>query len=141
MKNRLTLLSAVLVFFGYFLIGCEGSSDDFDDLDIPLISNIPVSANVANAYSYVINANDFSTENLADLQFDSASFSCALTIANYNGGDLSLAIFSEDSSASFIRDISSSIVIAEIPEFKPRYLFVKMENFSGSMTLAVSNGD
>jgi hypothetical protein len=132
--------SLVLLLLSFLFLSCTESSD-LEDLDIEwnLAKNIPISSNVQHAYSYVILAEDFSTDNEEVLQFDSSSFIFSLTVVGYQAGTMELSVYNEDSTASFSRVVTSSTVISEFPEFQPRYLHLALDDFTGQATLSLTD--
>jgi hypothetical protein len=131
MKNLSILLFLLIA------IGCV-DPQEIDEMDVKLIENIPVTANTRNAFSYVISANDFSQQTNLLLNFDSSSFVVAIVIGGYAQGELSLALYNEDSSQTYRQRVTSSMVFADFPTFKPTALELGLEEFSGSVDLAVS---
>jgi|GEM_PF-4413889 len=121
---------------------CYNSSDpDQLNINTDLIQNVPVSSNVTNAYSYVIAADNFTSEHNLTLDFDSTSFVCSLTIAAYKAGTLDVQIFNKDSSETFVRKINSGTVITEFPSFKPEKLHLVLDQFTGNVSLSLASDD
>ncbi|HCX22411.1 MAG: hypothetical protein CMB80_32795 [Flammeovirgaceae bacterium] len=132
MKNVFT----PLLFLGLLMAGC--TTDDLDDMDIEAIQNIPVTTNVANAFTYVVKADGFSQQINSSLNFDSTAFVLSLVVADYSSGELSMAIYNEDSSQVYRQQITSNMVFTDFPEFQPTALEMDVDGFSGSLTLTVA---
>lgn len=132
MKNILILCLSLAVF------SCVDPAE-LDDMDVELVENIPVTANTPNAFSYVIRANEFSQQVNSPLNFDSTSFVMSLVIADYSNGSLLLSIYNEDSSQVYRQQVSSSMVLSDFPVFKPTALDLALEDFSGSVNLAIAD--
>ncbi|WP_421870969.1 hypothetical protein [Marinoscillum sp.] len=132
MKNILILCLSLAVF------SCVDPTE-LDDMDVELVENIPVTANTPNAFSYVIRANEFSQQMNSSLNFDSASFVMSLVIADYSNGSLLLSIYNEDSSQVYRQQVSSSMVLSDFPAFRPTALELTLDDFGGSVNLAIAD--
>ena len=84
-----------------FIVGC---SDDSKDITNPITTpydNTPVVVNALNAYTFTLNANDFSITRVDSLSFDADSLVVTLTLANHSTGDGDISIVAANSAIIF----------------------------------------
>ncbi|MFY0605950.1 MAG: hypothetical protein JXR10_04490 [Cyclobacteriaceae bacterium] len=131
------LLVPLMLFFG-----CDEISDDLSGIDasLEMVKNVPVISNVGNVYSLVVNAEGFSMQDSSDVKMDS-SLVLSIAVADYTSGSMRFSVFAEDSSIVFDRMITSSIVISEFPPSAARSISMIMEDFSGKVSLSLTEGE
>lgn len=123
----------------FFLESCISSEDIPQDIILGSTKNIPVSNNVPNTYSYVLQASNFSINEDFLMQFDSDSFALSLVVGAYDAGSMQLSVFGENhSSQNFQKVVESDMVMTDFHYFKPDSLNLKFINFTGAVTLNIT---
>ena len=92
--------SFLKIFTGIVLLlmfACENDSPDTLDPFTTLYDNIPIVVNTLNAYTFTVNANNFSMNRVDNLSFETDSILLSLTLANYSNGNGTLSVLSDDS--------------------------------------------
>ena len=101
--------------------------------------NLPVTTNVANSFTYSINANQYSDNSHNDLSFLSDSLVVTLSSSNYSSGQ-AIILVSDSSNATVFSDTVNSnktIVMAHLKTTKPRYCSLDITNLTAKLAFVV----
>ena len=123
MKNSLIFLTA-------FFLGCVGPSE----ADHGLVENMPAIINTSSAFSFILRADNYSSENSIELSFslpEGQNLASGLIVTEYKGNDTTL-IRLEDEAGDEIYNYSINGDITELntsSTSKPKKAIIITKNF------------
>jgi len=122
-----------------FIVGC---SDDSKDITNPITTpydNTPVVVNALNAYTFTLNANDFSITRVDSLSFDADSLVVTLTLANHSTGDGDISIVAANSAIIFAEPLNENKVViqTDIIGNIPEAVSIQLSDFTGSISFVL----
>ena len=132
MKNSLIFLTA-------FFLGCVGPSE----ADHGLVENMPAIINTSSAFSFILRADNYSSENSIELSFslpEGQNLASGLIVTEYKGNDTTL-IRLEDEVGDEIYKYSINGDITELntsSTSKPKKAIIITKNFSGILDWSVT---
>ena len=132
MKNSLIFITA-------FFLGCVGPSE----ADHGLVENLPAIINTSSAFSFILRADNYSSENSIELSFslpEGQNLASGLIVTEYKGNDTTL-IRLEDEAGDEIYKYSINGDIAELntsSTSKPKKAIIITKNFSGILDWSVT---
>ena len=132
MKNSLIFLTA-------FFLGCVGPSE----ADHGLVENMPAIINTSSAFSFILRANNYSSENSIELSFsllEGQNLASGLIVTEYKGNDTTL-IRLEDEAGDEIYNYSINGDITELntsSTSKPKKAIIITKNFTGILDWSVT---
>lgn len=139
------LLSGITLTFTLFYVGCVGPEEPVDGL----LDNIPVVVNTAEAFTYSLLADDYSTEETYRLNFSNESEKNELVItlvsteyrASPNDTTAFWVVNSQDSILHLYR-ITNNMVVVDIDSVSdrniPETIYFKATNFTGMIELVLA---
>lgn len=103
-------------------------------------SNTPVIANASNAFSFIIAANNYSSNYNSSLSFTKDSLAISITSANYSSGKVLLSIADSSGSVIVQDSVMANKVVAETLSGKgiPKECTIICQNYSGSLVFALA---
>ncbi|MCX6151976.1 MAG: hypothetical protein NTX22_15735 [Ignavibacteriales bacterium] len=132
------IFTLVLCAFSAFFISCDMNvnHDDWRNKDS---GNIPAVVNTTNAFSFAIDAADFSFNEKYSVDFKSNSFSIGLTVSGYRNGTGHLDIYNEKDSIYYSTTLSNNIVLANdnIAGGPPHKIALKFTDFTGKVSIGI----
>jgi len=132
MKNSLIFLTA-------FFLGCVGPSE----ADHGLVENMPAIINTSSAFSFILRADNYSSENSIELSFslpEGQNLASGLIVTEYKGNDTTL-IRLEDEAGDEIYNYSINGDITELntsSTSKPKKAIIITKNFTGILDWSVT---
>ena len=132
MKNSLIFLTA-------FFLGCVGPSE----ADHCLVENMPAIINTSSAFSFILRADNYSSENSIELSFslpEGQNLASGLIVTEYKGNDTTL-IRLEDDAGDEIYKYSINGDITELntsSTSKPKKAIIITKNFTGILDWSVT---
>ena len=132
MKNSLIFLTA-------FFLGCVGPSE----ADHGLVENLPAIINTSSAFSFILRADNYSSENSIELSFslpEGQNLASGLIVTEYKGNDTTL-IRLEDEAGDEIYNYSINGDITELntsSTSKPKKAIIITKNFTGILDWSVT---
>ena len=132
MKNSLIFITA-------FFLGCVGPSE----ADHGLVENMPAIINTSSAFSFILRADNYSSENSIELSFslpEGKNLASGLIVTEYKGNDTTL-IRLEDDAGDEIYKYSINGDITELntsSTSKPKKAIIITKNFSGILDWSVT---
>ncbi len=102
--------------------------------------NIPVVANVQNAFSFVVAARSYNHSDNYNLQFSGDTLAVAVTISRFINGSGEITIYNGNNSVIYSKKITSNIILADVmqPQTMPARINIDLNNFSGSLVLSAA---
>lgn len=118
------------------LLSCEVES-------IPFVTDTPVVANTDGAYSFTLVASDYTETRRDRVNFNGENVQFSLTIAGVGSGTGSLVITDLDGNVIREESLSQNKVVAQtdIDIEGASNVALSFDNFSGSVVLAISDGE
>ena len=132
MKNSLFFITA-------FFLGCVGPSE----ADHGLVENLPAIINTSSAFSFILRADNYSSENSIELSFslpEGQNLASGLIVTEYKGNDTTL-IRLEDDAGDEIYKYSINGDITELntsSTSKPKKAIIITKNFTGILDWSVT---
>ena len=132
MKNSLIFITA-------FFLGCVGPSE----ADHGLVENLPAIINTSSAFSFILRADNYSSENSIELSFslpEGQNLASGLIVTEYKGNDTTL-IRLEDDAGDEIYKYSINSDITELntsSTSKPKKAIIITKNFTGILDWSVT---
>ena len=132
MKNSLIFITA-------FFLGCVGPSE----ADHGLVENLPAIINTSSAFSFILRADNYSSENSIELSFslpEGQNLASGLIVTEYKGNDTTL-IRLEDDAGDEIYKYSINGDITELntsSTSKPKKAIIITNNFTGILDWSVT---
>ena len=132
MKNSLIFITA-------FFLGCVGPSE----ADHGLVENMPAIINTSSAFSFILRADNYSSENSIELSFslpEGQNLASGLIVTEYKGNDTTL-IRLEDEAGDEIYNYSINGDITELntsSTSKPKKAIIITKNFTGILDWSVT---
>jgi len=132
MKNSLIFITA-------FFLGCVGPSE----ADHGLVENLPAIINTSSAFSFILRADNYSSENSIELSFslpEGQNLASGLIVTEYKGNDTTL-IRLEDEAGDEIYNYSINGDITELntsSTSKPKKAIIITKNFTGILDWSVT---
>ena len=132
MKNSLIFITA-------FFLGCVGPSE----ADHGLVENLPAIINTSSAFSFILRADNYSSENSIELFFslpEGQNLASGLIVTEYKGNDTTL-IRLEDDAGDEIYKYSINGDITELntsSTSKPKKAIIITKNFTGILDWSVT---
>ena len=132
MKNSLIFITA-------FFLGCVGPSE----ADHGLVENLPAIINTSSAFSFILRADNYSSENSIELSFslpEGQNLASGLIVTEYKGNDTTL-IRLEDDAGDEIYKYSINGDITELntsSTSKPKKAIIITKNFTGTLDWSVT---
>ncbi|MBS00925.1 MAG: hypothetical protein CMG37_05860 [Candidatus Marinimicrobia bacterium] len=132
MKNSLIFLTA-------FFLSCVGPSE----ADHGLVENMPAIINTSSAFSFILRADNYSSENSIELSFslpEGQNLASGLIVTEYKGNDTTL-IRLEDDAGDEIYKYSINGDITELntsSTSKPKKAIIITKNFTGILDWSVT---
>ena len=132
MKNSLIFLTA-------FFLGCVGPSE----ADHGLVENMPAIINTSSAFSFILRADNYSSENSIELSFslpEGQNLASGLIVTEYKGNDTTL-IRLEDEAGDEIYNYSINGDITELntsSTSKPKKAIIITKNFTGILDWSIT---
>ena len=132
MKNSLIFITA-------FFLGCVGPSE----ADHGLVENLPAIINTSSAFSFILRADNYSSENSIELSFslpEGQNLASGLIVTEYKGNDTTL-IRLEDEVGDEIYKYSINGDITELntsSTSKPKKAIIITKNFTGILDWSVT---
>ena len=132
MKNSLIFITA-------FFLGCVGPSE----ADHGLVENMPAIINTSSAFSFILRADNYSSENSIELSFslpEGQNLASGLIVTEYKGNDTTL-IRLEDEVGDEIYKYSINGDITELntsSTSKPKKAIIITKNFTGILDWSVT---
>ncbi len=125
----------VVLLFSLFILSCNlfNSSNN----DNPTI-NSPIIANVEDAFSYVVDAVNFSDSLYNELNFQNDQTVFTYTTIGYDGGSVRITVFDSDTTQIYQDTITSNEVVAQELQTKPKFIEIVLKNFDGLFELALA---
>ena len=131
MKNSLIFITA-------FFLGCVGPSE----ADHGLVENLPAIINTSSAFSFILRADNYSSENSIELSLslpEGQNLASGLIVTEYKGNDTTL-IRLEDEAGDEIYNYSINGDITELntsSTSKPKKAIIITKNFTGILDWSV----
>ena len=132
MKNSLIFITA-------FFLGCVGPSE----ADHGLVENMPAIINTSSAFSFILRADNYSSENSIELSFslpEGQNLASGLIVTEYKGNDTTL-IRLEDDAGDEIYKYSINGDITELntsSTSKPKKAIIITKNFTGILDWSIT---
>ena len=132
MKNSLIFITA-------FFLGCVGPSE----ADHGLVENLPAIINTSSAFSFILRADNYSSENSIELSFslpEGQNLASGLIVTEYKGNDTTL-IRLEDEAGDEIYNYSINGDITELntsSTSKPKKAIIITKNFTGILDWSIT---
>jgi len=132
MKNSLIFLTA-------FFLGCVGPSE----ADHGLVENLPAIINTSSAFSFILRADNYSSENSIELSFslpEGQNLASGLIVTEYKGNDTTLIRLEDDAGD----EIYKYLINGDITELntsstsKPKKAIIITKNFTGILDWSVT---
>ena len=132
MKNSLIFITA-------FFLGCVGPSE----ADHGLVENMPAIINTSSAFSFILRADNYSSENSIELSFslpEGQNLASGLIVTEYKGNDTTLIRLEDDAGD----EIYKYLINGDITELntsstsKPKKAIIITKNFTGILDWSVT---
>ena len=132
MKNSLIFITA-------FFLGCVGPSE----ADHGLVENLPAIINTSSAFSFILRADNYSSENSIELSFslpEGQNLASGLIVTEYKGNDTTLIRLEDDAGD----EIYKYLINGDITELntsstsKPKKAIIITKNFTGILDWSVT---
>ena len=132
MKNSLIFITA-------FFLGCVGPSE----ADHGLVENMPAIINTSSAFSFILRADNYSSENSIELSFslpEGQNLASGLIVTEYKGNDTTLIRLEDDAGD----EIYKYLINGDITELntsstsKPKKAIIITKNFTGILDWSIT---
>ena len=123
---------------GIFLSGCSTNTNPASTTTAA--TNIPVIASATNAFTFVLEANDYTQSQNLGLTFTADSIALSVVSGNYKSGSISFSV-TDSTNATIVQDsITTSGVIAMTLPVKrnPKHCLIDCSHYAGSVTFSMS---
>lgn len=132
--------SLLVLFLSLLLTSCMSDSENLSNLITTPFDNIPVVVNTLNAYTFTLNANEFSETRSENLSFNTDSLVITLTLGNHSAGGGSLTVAGSDSSEIFSESLDRNKVVirTDVNGHIPKTISVTLIDFTGSVSLVLA---
>lgn len=126
----------LLMGMAFILTSCKDSTTSstvYDNL------NSPVSTNVANSFTYTINANQYSQTSYHDLNFPSDSLVITLTSSTHLSGQAIISVRDSSGTTIFSDTVTTNktVVIAQIKKSRPKQCFLGFTALTAKLVFVV----
>ena len=145
MKNSRLIIIIIIAFIT--LLSCDEDDNDKITNPIDLIvddyDNIPVKVNTRNSYTFTVNANNFDYETVDELVFSDDSLVVTVTLTNSSSSNSSFTLFDDSNNEILSESLNENKVSVhtDITEQLPKRIQIKLEEFSGQLTIVVALED
>jgi hypothetical protein len=126
------------ILFVLAVISC--SDDSISPGDTNADQNIPVVTNTQNAYTFTIDAVNYSFNEIDTLGFTTDSLVAVLTFSNYRGGNGRITLTCGCGADFYTQDLSSGKVVVdtELHGYVPKVFTIRMTNLTGQLSFVVA---
>ena len=127
-------LIAILILL--LLVGCNKNSTS----PSTGINNTPVAVNVANSFTYTLDASGYSATTGYDLSFNTDSLVCTLVASNYSSGNATVTIASPPGGIAIHDSVFSNTVNVTVQSGTgiPKQCSLVFQNFTGKFSLVLA---
>ena len=134
------LIAVLLLAASLLVVSCRHRDNPVDYSSGDYFSNTPVTANVEDAYTYVVNASSFTYEQLQPIAFTTDSLTVAITVRNFSKGQGTIDLRDAGNNLLYSKTISSGLVSAEVIKLPglAKKINLSFTRFSGQFTLSIA---
>lgn len=133
-------LIAVLLLAASFVIYSCRDRDNPSDYSDGNFNNTPVTANVEDAFTYVVNASSFSYNQVQPVSFTTDSLAVTITVKNFSRGQGTVDLRDGGNNVLYSKTISSGLVSAEVLKLPglAKKINISFDGFTGQFTLSIA---
>ena len=102
--------------------------------------NLPVTGNVPNSFSFVVDASSFNYNKTEQMQISTDSLSIAITVSNYITGNGNIIVKDNNGVSIYEKDLSAGMVSAEVLQLTavPKTITMQLNNYTGKVVVGLA---
>ena len=102
--------------------------------------NLPVTGNVPNSFSFVVDANSFNYNKTEQVQIGTDSLTIGITISNFIAGSGKIIVKDNNGVSIYEKDLSAGMVSGEVLKLTsvPKTITMQLINYTGKVVLGLA---
>ena len=102
--------------------------------------NLPVTGNVPNSFSFVVDANSFNYNKTEQVQINTDSLSIGITIANFVAGNGKIIVQDDNGVSIYQKNLSGGMVSGEVLQLTalPKTITLQLNNYTGKVVIGLA---